>query len=198
MAYPVLPLLILSLSLSWVPAKSDAATAATAATSFIRAQCRRTTYPSLCVESLSTYAATIQRSPKQLAQTALSVSLDRAQSTRAFVTKLSKFRGLRGREYAALRDCLEEMADSVDRLSSSVQELKNMGRARGPELLWHISNAQTWVSAALTDDSTCSDGFAGRALNGRIKASIKTRMTGVAQVTSNALALINQMAGGNY
>lgn len=195
MAYPILPLLILSLSLSWIQAKSDAPAAAA---SFIRAKCRTTTYPPLCVESLSTYASTIQRSPNQLAQTALSVSLDRAQSTRAFVAKLSKFRGLKGREYAALRDCLEQMADSVDRLGNSVQELKNMGRARGPELFWHISNAQTWVSAALTDDSTCADGFAGRALNGRVKSSIKTRMTNVAQVTSNALALINQMAGGNY
>ncbi|CDP05316.1 unnamed protein product [Coffea canephora] len=195
MAYPILPLLILSLSLSWIPAKSDAAAAAT---SFIRAKCRTTTYPSLCVESLSTFAATIQRSPNQLAQTALSVSLDRAQSTRAFVAKLSKFRGLKGREYAALRDCLEQMADSVDRLGNSVQEIKNLGRSRGPELFWHISNAQTWVSAALTDDSTCADGFAGRTLNGRVKSSITTRMTNVAQVTSNALALINQMAGGNY
>lgn len=195
MAYYTLPLLLLSLSLLCIPGKPDAATATAAATSFIRAKCRTTTYPSLCIQSLATYASTIQRNPQQLAQAALSVSLDRAQSTRVFVTKLTKFRGLKRREYAALRDCLEETSDSVDRLSNSVQELKNIGRARGPELLWHISNVQTWVSAALTDDSTCVDGFAGRALNGRIKTSIKSRMTNVAQVTSNALALINQFAG---
>lgn len=193
MAYYTLPLLLLSLSLLCISGKSDAPAAA--ATSFIRAKCRTTTYPSLCIQSLSTYANTIKSNPKQLAQTALSVSLERAQSTRTFVTKLTKFRGLKGREFAALRDCLEEMSDCVDRLSNSVQELKNMARARGPELSWHISNVQTWVSGALTDGNTCVDGFAGRALNGRIKSSIKSRMTNVAQVTSNALALINQFAG---
>lgn len=127
--------------------------------------------------------------------TALSVSVDKAQSTKTFVAKLTKFRGLKHREYSALKDCLEEVSDSVDRLSNSVQELKNMGRARGPEFIWHMSNLQTWVSAALTDESTCMDGFAGRALDGRIKTSIRTRLTNVAQVTSNALALCNKFAG---
>ncbi|KAL3524174.1 hypothetical protein ACH5RR_017008 [Cinchona calisaya] len=190
--YFTLPWLLLSLSLLCISGKSDAAAAAT---SFIRTKCRTTTYPSLCIQSLSIYANTIQTNPKQLAQTALSVSLDRAQSTRAFVTKLTKFRGLKSRENAAIRDCMEVMNDGVDRLSKSVQELKNMGRARGPELIWHLSNVQTWVSAALTDYNTCADGFAGRASNGSIKSSIKLRMSNVAQVTSNALALINQFAG---
>ncbi|KAL0304771.1 UNVERIFIED_CONTAM: hypothetical protein Scaly_3010900 [Sesamum calycinum] len=127
--------------------------------------------------------------------TALSVSVDRAQSTKTFVSKLTKFRGLKPREYAAIKDCLEEVSDSVDRLSKSAQELKKLGRAGGPEYIWHLSNLQTWVSAALTDDSTCLDGFSGRALNGRIKTSIRARMTNVAQVTSNALALCNKYAG---
>ncbi|KAL0304145.1 UNVERIFIED_CONTAM: hypothetical protein Sradi_6282600 [Sesamum radiatum] len=165
------------------------------AASFIRTSCRATTYPAVCVQSLSTYATVIQKSPKQLVTTALSVSVDRAQSTKTFVSKLTKFRGLKPREYAAIKDCLEEVSDSVDRLSKSVQELMKLGRAGGPEYIWHLSNLQTWVSAALTDDSTCLDGFSGRALNGRIKTSIRARMTNVAQVTSNALALCNKYAG---
>lgn len=189
-------LLLLSLFFCLVYFSGEAeANVAVAATSFIRSKCRSTTYPSLCIQSLSLYAGTIQTNPKQLAQTALSVSLQRAQSTNDFVKKLSKFKGLRSREYAALRDCLEETSDSVDRLSKSVAELKNINRARGEELLWHISNVETWVSASLTDDTTCLDGFSGNVLNGRIKNSIKVRMTNVAQVTSNALALINQLSG---
>ncbi|CAA0834601.1 Plant invertase/pectin methylesterase inhibitor superfamily protein [Striga hermonthica] len=175
------------------------ATAAAAATnpaaSFIRSSCRATRYPLVCVRSLSTFASTIHKSPKQLVMTALSVSVDRAQSTKAFVRKLSTIRGLKPREYSALKDCLEEVGDSADRLGDSVRELKRLGRAGGPEYEWHMSNLQTWVSAALTDESTCLDGFAGRALNGKIKSSIRARMTEVAQVTSNALALCNQFAG---
>ncbi|CAI9092068.1 OLC1v1027215C1 [Oldenlandia corymbosa var. corymbosa] len=194
MASHSLTLLLLCLSLLCISGKSDSVQAAT---SFIRSRCRKTTFPAVCIQSLSNFAPSIQNNPKQLAQTALSVSITRAQSSRAFVTKLAKFKGLKRREYAAIKDCLEEMADSVDRLSSSLQELKKMDRARGEEIFWHISNAQTWVSASLTDDNTCMDGFAGRALNGKIKSSVNARMTNVAQVTSNALALINQCAG-NY
>ncbi|KAL2227190.1 21 kDa protein-like [Sesamum indicum] len=191
-------LTFLSLLLVLTPtgfATAGAAAATNPAASFIRTSCRATTYPAVCVQSLSTYATVIQKSPKQLVMTALSVSVDRAQSTKTFVSKLTKFRGLKPREYAAIKDCLEEVSDSVDRLSKSAQELKRLGRAGGPEYIWHLSNLQTWVSAALTDDSTCLDGFSGRALNGRIKTSIRARMTNVAQVTSNALALCNKYAG---
>ncbi|XP_019192008.1 PREDICTED: 21 kDa protein-like [Ipomoea nil] len=180
---------VVVLSILYVSDTAESA-AATVATSFIKTSCKATTYPDLCVTSLAAYGPTIKRSPQQLVQTALSVSVDRAQSTKGFVDKLCKFKGLKRREYGALKDCLDEMSDSVDRLSKSVRELKNMGR----DFQWHISNAQTWISAALTDENTCMDGFAGRALNGKIKASIRARVTNVAQVTSNALALINQFA----
>ncbi|KAJ8548388.1 hypothetical protein K7X08_030857 [Anisodus acutangulus] len=167
------------------------------ATSFIKSSCKVTTYPEVCVTSLAGYAPTIKRSPQHLAQTALSISLDRAQSAQSFVNKLCKFKGLKPREYAALKDCLEEMSDTIDRISKSVKELESMGRTRGNDFQWHMSNIETWISAALTDENTCGDGFAGKALNGRIKASIKARVTHVAQVTSNALALINQFAANH-
>ncbi|XP_047959272.1 21 kDa protein-like [Salvia hispanica] len=183
----IFSLIILSLTFSYAAAANPAA-------SFIRSSCKATTYPAVCEKSLSTYASSIKKSPRQLVMTALTVSVDTAESAKSFVAKLTKFRGLKPRERSAIKDCLEEMSDSVDRLSKSVKELKKLGRGKGPEFTWHMSNLQTWVSAALTDDSTCSDGFAGKALNGRIKNSIRTRMTNVAQLTSNALALCNKFA----
>ncbi|CAK9135164.1 unnamed protein product [Ilex paraguariensis] len=183
--------LALFLSLIYIAGTAESAAVAT---NFIKASCRTTQYPAVCVQSLSTYAATIQRSPKQLVQTALSVSLDTAQSMKTFVTRLTKFKGLKKREYAAIKDCLEEMSDNVDRISKSVKELKNMGSTKGPEFQWHMSNVETWVSAALTDENTCTDGFAGKALNGRIQVSIKARVTNLGKVTSNALALVNNYA----
>ncbi|KAA8539807.1 hypothetical protein F0562_026499 [Nyssa sinensis] len=181
-----LPLLPLILSLLFIAARAAESTAAPS--NFIKASCSATTYPALCVQSLSMYATAIQKSPRQLAQTALSVSLDRAQTTKTFITKLTKFKGLKTREYEAIKDCLEEISDTVDRLSQSIRELKHTGKAGGPDFQWRMSNVETWVSAALTDDSTCMDGFAGKALNGRIKTSVRARVTHVAQVTSPASA----------
>ncbi|KAG7986613.1 hypothetical protein I3843_03G090500 [Carya illinoinensis] len=175
-------------------AMSAAAASSGGTRNFIKASCSATTYPALCVQSLSAYAAEIQQNPRQLAQTALSVSLSSAQSTRTFVSKLKKFKGLKNKEYEAIADCLDEMGDTVDRLGQSIKELKNIGKAKGQEFVWHMSNVETWVSAALTDENTCVDGFAGKALDGKIKASIKARIVKVAQVTSNALSLINHYA----
>lgn len=87
------------------------------------------------------------------------------------------------------------MGDSVDQLSQSLRELgKTNGPVAGQDFMWHMSNVQTWVSAALTDDSTCLDGFSGSAMNGNLKAAIRSRVIHVSQVTSNALALVNRFA----
>ncbi|TJW23188.1 pectinesterase inhibitor domain-containing protein [Bacillus paralicheniformis] len=86
------------------------------------------------------------------------------------------------------------MSDSLDRVSKSIQELKSLDRVKGQDFIWHMSNVQTWVSSALTDENTCMDGFAGRAMEGRIKTSVRAQITNVAHVTSNALALVNHFA----
>ncbi|XP_047324359.1 21 kDa protein-like [Impatiens glandulifera] len=184
-------------------ANSSAATTTTTTTttSFIRASCEVTTYKAVCVQSLVGYASAIQRSQRQLAHTALAVSLERAQASRTLMSKMTKLRGLKPMEHQAIRDCMEEMGDSVDRIRQSVQELKitlimaQEGKKKNKkELLWHLSNVQTWVSTALTDESTCMDGVSDRGFNPRIKAEIRNRVTNLAQVTSNALALINHFS----
>ncbi|XWS61927.1 hypothetical protein CRYUN_Cryun07bG0166700 [Craigia yunnanensis] len=163
-------------------------------TDYIVASCKATRYPALCIECLSGYASAIRQNEQHLVQTALSVSQSRAQSAAAFVVKMIQVRGIKPRERQAVKDCIENMGDSVDRLSQSVKELGHMGRAVGQDFIWHMSNVQTWVSAALTDQNTCLDGFAGSIMDGNIKVAIRRRVVNVAQVTSNALALVNQFA----
>ncbi|XP_023533850.1 pectinesterase inhibitor 9-like [Cucurbita pepo subsp. pepo] len=183
-----LPLLVL------VVLHNAAPTHSATATSFIESSCRVTRYPALCVHSLSAYATSIRQSGRQLTQTALSVSLNKSRLAAAFVSNLAKGPAVRGLEYQALKDCIENMGDTVDRLRQSVKELRDLRRTAGGDLLWHLSNVQTWVSAALTDETTCLDGFASRRLDGQVKAAIRRKITLVAQVTSNALALVNHFA----
>ncbi|KAF4360445.1 hypothetical protein CsatB_004102 [Cannabis sativa] len=164
---------------------------------FIKASCKATTYPALCVHSLSAFATKIRQSQRQLSQTALAVSLSKAKSASDFVSKMTRVKGITPRERAAVKDCIENMADTVDRLSQSVRELGHMGS--GQDFVWHMSNVQTWVSAALTDENTCLDGFGGRGMNnGNVKAAIRRRVVSVAQVTSNALALVNCFASKHH
>lgn len=172
----------------------NSSSAEKASTEFIKTSCSSTTYPSLCFTSLSGYASSIQASPKLLAQTALSVTLDTALSTSAVMLRLSKAHGMKPREVGAMADCLEELTDSVDELKRSMEEMNelNKGSKRNYELI--INDVQTWVSAALTDDDTCMEGFAGKVMNGNTKNVVRGKIVNVVHLTSNALALINSYA----
>ncbi|KAL1531509.1 21 kDa protein-like [Salvia divinorum] len=160
-------------------------------TEFIRTSCSATSYPTLCYTSLSAHAAAIQQNPKLLAHAALSVSLDTAVATSADMAKLSRAAGMTPREAGAMRDCVEELADSVDQIRKSIAELKRITPSNFEAV---ISDAQTWVSAALTDEDTCMDGFAGKVMAGGMKTAVRGKIVNVAHMTSNALALINTYA----
>ncbi|KAJ7982555.1 21 kDa protein [Quillaja saponaria] len=163
-------------------------------TNFIRKSCSATTYPILCFTSLSLHANLIQTDRKILTDMALSVTLSSTKSTSALIFSLAKSRGLKPREVAAMKDCVEELSDAVDELRSSIGE---MGKLKPSNFQVTMEDVQTWVSAALTDENTCTDGFQGDAVNGKVNTIVRGRIVKVGQLTSNALALINQLASNN-
>ncbi|KAF8027097.1 hypothetical protein BT93_E0117 [Corymbia citriodora subsp. variegata] len=176
------------------PSNSQPATAPK--TDFIKSSCRSTRYPALCVQCLSGYAASVQQDPRQLARAALQVSLARAHAANSYVARLSRLQSITPRESQAVRDCVQNVGHSVSRLSQSVDELGQMGgqgaAAVGEAFDWHMSNVQTWVSGALTDENTCLDGFARPGLEGGVKKAVRGRVVELAQVVSNALALVDR------
>ncbi|XP_058224032.1 21 kDa protein-like [Rhododendron vialii] len=159
---------------------------------FIESSCQATLYPTLCFQCLSCYATTIQKSPGKLAQAALSVSLDRAQSTSDYVSTMMSVSGLPSREFQAIKGCIATIGDSTSLLNNSIHELDQIGRPTDQDFMLHVSDIQTWVSAALTNLNTCVDGFSSKNTNGDVEAAIKSRVTDATQVTSNALALVNR------
>ncbi|KAL2920491.1 Pectinesterase inhibitor 11 [Bienertia sinuspersici] len=173
-------------------AASAFATTTTSTNSFIQSKCSSTTYPSLCVQSLSTFANKIHESPRQLAQTALIMSLSKARYAKTCIAHLVSSGQLRPRDLGPLKDCLEVIGDSVDRLSMAVHEFQAATRAHSTDFLWHMSNVQTWASAALTDENTCVDGFEGPNRDRSIQNEVKAQFEGVMQCTSNALCLVNE------
>ncbi|TMW80725.1 hypothetical protein EJD97_016044, partial [Solanum chilense] len=151
-------------------------------TDFIRTSCKSTTYPTLCFISLSSRSNAIGVSPQLLAHESLTVSLETAQSTSAMMLKLSHSQGMTPREVGAMRDCVEELSDAVSGIKKSLGvELK------GKDFDLKMNDIQTWVSAALTDEDTCTEGFAGKVMNGKVKTVVRGKIVEVAQLTSNAL-----------
>ncbi|KAJ6993522.1 pectinesterase inhibitor 3 [Populus alba x Populus x berolinensis] len=124
--------------------------------------------------------------PRDLAQAAVKVSIARARKVSNYLSTLSGLK--KKRERVALSDCVEQIYDSVDELSKTLRELKHL---REETFRWQMSNAQTWVSAALTNEDTCLDGF--HEVESKAKDDVKRKITNVARVTSNALYMINRL-----
>ncbi|CAI0413655.1 unnamed protein product [Linum tenue] len=186
----LLPSLIIALSLSTTT--SAAAAAASSSSAFIDSSCAATRYPDLCRQSLSSYARTLQQNDhRRLALAALSVSLAKANQSAELASKNAN---TNPSVVQAVKDCTRNMGNGVNRLDQSVKELTVLGGLEGDKFEWHMSNLQTWVSAALTDENMCVEGFADRAMDGPVKVGVRRRVVYVAKITSNALALVQRFA----
>ncbi|KAI3733812.1 hypothetical protein L6452_13268 [Arctium lappa] len=162
-------------------------------TDYIRTSCESTRYPQTCFKSLSGYSATIRHDPNRLAQVSIHVALSNATHMANYVSNISR-RADSGNtsESAALDDCSSVFGDAVDEIRRSQKEMKRLGLT-GESVKFQLSNVQTWMSAALTNEETCTDGFEEVA-DGGVKADVCHRVVTVKEVTSNALALVNSYA----
>lgn len=180
-----------------IPAVGDQnSTGTTNAIDFIRTSCGTTLYPDLCYTSLSRYANAIQQKPARLAKVAISVSLAKAQRMAAYVSNISRQAdyGADHRAAAALHDCFTNFGDAVDEIRGSLKQMRQLGSGAGAESFrFQMSNVQTWMSAALTDEDTCTDGFEDVS-DGSVKTDVCERVAKAKKFTSNALALVNSYA----
>ncbi|KAJ0252820.1 PMEI domain-containing protein [Hirschfeldia incana] len=159
---------------------------------FIRTSCNATLYQDLCFNSLAGYASVVQDSPARLAKIATGVSLSKAKATLAFLSKLS-------RSAAEVQDCVSYLDEAVDSIRDSLQTLRNMSRgggvaavaSSGETFSSQVNDVQTWMSAALTYEDTCTDAYEEMDEAGEIKTTVYDRVNTLKRFTSNALALVN-------
>ncbi|KAJ4811989.1 Plant invertase/pectin methylesterase inhibitor superfamily protein [Rhynchospora pubera] len=174
--------------------KTDAARLRASNSNFLDRMCAKTTYPQVCVSSLSPYISTIQNSTVHLARASVSVSVDTAQSALTLVTRLTSNSGLTPSEASAVRDCVPTMGDCVMVLQKALDTMViTEGKLAGDWM--QMDNVKTWVSAALTDENTCALGFTG----GEKAAAkvLKKKVNDAMQRTSNALALLAMIGPGS-
>ncbi|KAH9652851.1 Pectinesterase inhibitor 3 [Citrus sinensis] len=157
----------------------------------VRSSCAHASYPAVCLRTLSSYKGAAE-TPRDLAQAAVNVSLSRASKVSAYLSQVSsnvnKGKSTNKRERLALSDCVEQISDSVEDLSKTLNELKHL---KGDTFSWQMSNAETWVSSALTDEDTCLDGFED--VDSKVKSDVKRKISNVARVTSNALYMLTRL-----
>lgn len=157
----------------------------------VRSSCAHASYPTVCLRTLSSYRGSAE-TPRDLAQAAVKVSLSRASKVSAYMSQVSSNvsggKSTNKRERLALSDCVEQISDSVVDLSNTLNELKHL---KGDTFSWQMSNAETWVSSALTNEDTCLDGFEG--VDSNVKSDVKRKISNVARITSNALYMLTRL-----
>ncbi|CAL0312427.1 unnamed protein product [Lupinus luteus] len=166
-------------------------------TDFIRSSCNTTLYPDVCFTSLSRYANAVQQNPGQLALVAITVTLSKVHRVASYVSNLTREADYSSdtRAASAIHDCFTNLNDAVDQIRGSLKQMRQIGAAGAGagSFRFQMSNVQTWMSSALTDEETCTDGFQDVG-DCKVKTQICNRVSNVKKFTSNALALVNSYA----
>ncbi|PWA38633.1 plant invertase/pectin methylesterase inhibitor superfamily protein [Artemisia annua] len=159
---------------------------------FVKTSCSSATYPSVCLKSLLPYASAVKTNPLTLVKVALYTSLRSANATLTTVSQLSKTKRITKFEAAILKDCIYDLKDSMSEIKDSIKALSGISKSYDKNFV--ISNAQTWTSAAITDENSCLDGFSDRNVSPAIYKKTRNSILSLARVSSNALYLINHLS----
>ncbi|CAK7348309.1 unnamed protein product [Dovyalis caffra] len=156
---------------------------------YVREACSVTRYHNLCIHSLASFSNSARRSPSRWARAGVSVTICEANNASQYLNRLKKFRIMGSRNRIALSDCIECFQDAIANLHKSLGILRKLDAANFDKQMGDLT---TWLSAALTDEDTCLDGFEDQ--NSKQVKMLQNQVSRVTYITSNALALVNKLA----
>ncbi|KAL9667605.1 hypothetical protein QQ045_001967 [Rhodiola kirilowii] len=155
--------------------------------------CEKTRYPTLCVDSLVDFPGALAASEPDLVHISVNMTLQRfgrALYATSDLTNLPMDSLLR----SAYDDCLELLDDSVDALTQSLSSVLGESEDKSSSA---AEDAVTWLSAALTNHDTCTDGLELVSSGGSIKNQMVEHLKELAELVSNSLAIFSATSGGD-
>ncbi|CAA0829494.1 Pectinesterase/pectinesterase inhibitor 3 [Striga hermonthica] len=164
--------------------------------------CSTTRYPELC---FSTLAEAINdgrgnlTSHKDFILVTLEKTIAAAEKNLLNVGKLlnNSRRKFTEREKQALNDCLQETGLTLDELRSTVAELKEYPSV-SKSIASHADDLKTLLSAALTNQETCREGFSYTEKEKHDReVFVNDEVVHVEKLCSNALAMLTNMTNAD-
>ncbi|KAJ9171791.1 hypothetical protein P3X46_015105 [Hevea brasiliensis] len=153
--------------------------------------CEGTLYPQLCVSTLLSLPDLTSKSLPEIISGTINrtmyevrVSSSNCRGIRKKLKKPDKI------ENVALNDCLELFSDTIDELTLALSDLSP--KTSPPK---HYHDLQTLLSAAMTNQYTCLDGFAYS--KGKVRKTIKTSLYNISRHVSNSLVMLKKIPGVN-
>ncbi|KAM3335149.1 hypothetical protein ACQJBY_029522 [Aegilops geniculata] len=165
---------------------------------FLRARCATTLYRVTCYNTLIPYGCVFQTNPVMLARAAVELNAAqlRALSTRVKEVAARGGMGQPGGPAYALRDCAGTVSSAAVLAKKSGAEIGKLDAAGSnatvTQVRWAISNAQTWLSAAMANEATCTEELAPWGAAAAAKELVARTVIAM-ESTSVALALVNGM-----
>jgi len=147
----------------------------------VRKVCNSTSHQDLCMSAFQPCTGHLQANMSELARIAVEVSRDEAIRVTQFAMDLN--RKAVGKNLGAIEDCRKLLIDTVDQLNSSVSVLGEQGWKQ------RIADLRTWLSAALTNPSSCVEGFEDVGVS--MDENMKQKVERVTDLVSNALAIVS-------
>ncbi|KMT08668.1 hypothetical protein BVRB_6g139440 [Beta vulgaris subsp. vulgaris] len=175
---------------------------------FIKKSCQVSRYSELCYSSLSS-SYTGDPDLGKLSYAAIRISLDQALDTAHYVdetstsskTSTSSSSSSGAEELVSVRDCMELSKDAVHQVKKSLDQMARVLREDEVEnsrkRRFEMSNVQTWMSAAITDQDTCVDGFS-QVHGGKLQNQLTAKVEMLLKFISNALALVNYFVQSSH
>lgn len=153
-------------------------------TQAISRTCSKTLYPALCVNSLLEFPGSLTASEQDLVHISFNMTLQHF-SKALYDTSGISYLQMDTLVRSAFDDCLELLDDSVDALSRSLGSVLQLpgGETNKRE------DVLTWLSAALTNHDTCTEGFED--VNGAVKDQVSLKLKDLSELVSNCLAIFS-------
>ncbi|KAF7816691.1 putative pectinesterase/pectinesterase inhibitor 61 [Senna tora] len=151
-------------------------------TQAISRTCSKTQFPSLCVQSLLEFPGSTTASEEELVHISFNMTLQHL-SKALYTSSGISYVQMDPRVRSAYEDCLELLEDSVDALLRSLSSVGDVKLGGSTE------DVMTWLSAALTNQDTCTEGF--EEMNGAVKDQMRNNLKDLAELVSNCLAIFS-------
>ncbi|KAK2444369.1 putative pectinesterase/pectinesterase inhibitor 61 [Trifolium repens] len=166
-------------------------------TQAISKTCSKTRFPSLCENYLLDFLGSDVASEKDLIHISLNMTLQHISKALYSSAAISSTVGMNPRIRAAYMDCLELLDDSVDALARSLTSVVPSSSSGSVKPLTASSNDDvlTWLSAALTNQDTCADGFSD--VSGSVKDQMASNIKDLSELVSNCLAIFSASGAGD-
>ncbi|GMI95280.1 Pectin Methylesterase 34 [Hibiscus trionum] len=162
-------------------------------TQAISRTCGKTRFQKLCVSSFLQFPGSLTAGEQDLVHISFNVTLQRFNKALYTTTSIS-YAQMDPRVRSAYDGCLELLEDSVDALSRSLSSV--VPSQRGDGRVGSTQDIMTWLSAALTNQDTCTEGFEG--LSGAVKDQMVAKLEDLSELVSNCLSIFAASGGDDF